>query len=143
MKTIKVSEVSGAALDWLVAKCEGLEIFISCGTVMRRYQTNAKQEPVFSPSANPAQAWPIIEREGINLRAIRKLGHAFDGQWLAMPAEFAGTGENVRWIKFLFGELDKRRRWQGETSLIAAMRCYVASKLGDTVEVPEELACQE
>ena len=27
----------------------------------------------------------------------------------------------------------------GETPLIAAMRCYVASKLGDEVEVPEEL----
>lgn len=27
----------------------------------------------------------------------------------------------------------------GPTPLIAAMRCYVASKLGDKVEVPEEL----
>ena len=27
----------------------------------------------------------------------------------------------------------------GDTPLIAAMRCYVASKLGDTVELPEEL----
>ena len=28
---------------------------------------------------------------------------------------------------------------EGPTPLIAAMRCYVASKLGDEVEVPEEL----
>ena len=28
---------------------------------------------------------------------------------------------------------------EGPIALIAAMRCYVASKLGDTVEVPEEL----
>lgn len=27
----------------------------------------------------------------------------------------------------------------GPTPLIAAMRCYVASKLGDEVEIPEEL----
>jgi hypothetical protein len=27
----------------------------------------------------------------------------------------------------------------GSTPLIAAMRCYVASKLGDEVEIPEEL----
>jgi hypothetical protein len=27
----------------------------------------------------------------------------------------------------------------GHTPLVAAMRCYVASKLGDTVEVPEEI----
>lgn len=28
---------------------------------------------------------------------------------------------------------------EGPTPLIAAMRCYVASKLGDEVDVPEEL----
>lgn len=28
---------------------------------------------------------------------------------------------------------------EGATPLIAAMRCYVASKLGDEVEIPEEL----
>lgn len=27
----------------------------------------------------------------------------------------------------------------GPTPLIAAMRCYVASKLGDNVEIPEKL----
>jgi hypothetical protein len=27
----------------------------------------------------------------------------------------------------------------GDTPLIAAMRCYVASKLGDEVEIPNEL----
>jgi hypothetical protein len=27
----------------------------------------------------------------------------------------------------------------GPTPLIAVMRCYVASKLGDTVDIPEEL----
>jgi hypothetical protein len=27
----------------------------------------------------------------------------------------------------------------GSTPLIAAMRCYVASKLGDEVEIPKEL----
>lgn len=29
--------------------------------------------------------------------------------------------------------------YQGPTPLIAAMRCYVASKLGDEVDIPEEL----
>jgi hypothetical protein len=29
--------------------------------------------------------------------------------------------------------------YHGPTPLIAAMRCYVASKLGDEVEIPEEL----
>lgn len=35
---------------------------------------------------------------------------------------------------------DTSAKMQGETPLIAAMRCYVASKLGDEVDVPEELA---
>jgi hypothetical protein len=38
-----------------------------------------------------------------------------------------------RWVK-------GRPIWAyGPTLLIAAMRCYVASKLGDTVEIPSEL----
>jgi len=37
--------------------------------------------------------------------------------------------------------VDEKRVVQsnGPTPLIAAMRCYVASKLGDEIEVPEEL----
>jgi hypothetical protein len=31
----------------------------------------------------------------------------------------------------------------GPTPLIAAMRCYVASKLGDEVEIPAELLTKE
>ena len=35
----------------------------------------------------------------------------------------------------------KKRWWRnGPTPLIAAMRCYVISKLGEEVEVPDELA---
>jgi hypothetical protein len=64
----------------------------------------------YSPSTDWAQGGPIIEREGI---ALAKDGH----QWMAMMEE----------------------PFFGPTPLIAAMRCYVASKLGDTVDVPEEL----
>jgi hypothetical protein len=39
----------------------------------------------------------------------------------------------------LRGMLRDLTRAEGPTPLIAAMRCYVASKLGDTVEIPEEL----
>jgi hypothetical protein len=34
---------------------------------------------------------------------------------------------------------DNKTRAYGDTFLIAAMRCYVASKMGDEVEIPEEL----
>lgn len=55
----------------------------------------------------------IIERERIELRGDG------DGGWIAC--------DNLN--------LEQT----GETALIAAMRCYVASTLGDEVEVPEEL----
>ena len=34
---------------------------------------------------------------------------------------------------------DQTKMVYGPTALIAAMRCYVASKLGEEVDVPEEL----
>lgn len=66
------------------------------------------------PPFSTSWAWggPIIEGEGI---ALYLYG---DSEWNA----HVGGRESV-----------------GPTPLIAAMRCYVASKLGDEVEVPEEL----
>jgi hypothetical protein len=63
-------------------------------------------------STNWAQGGPIIEREGLTLTHQAS-------QWAAQ------TDDDV----FAYGP----------TPLIAAMRCYVASQLGDTVDVPEEL----
>lgn len=55
---------------------------------------------------------PIIEREDIDLTKL------CPGTWRATNTE--------HWFN-------------GPTPLIAAMRCYVASCLGDEVDVPEEL----
>ena len=60
-----------------------------------------------------AQGGPIIEREGMSIGMVNEY-------WQAHLSEF-----------HLFVE--------GPTPLIAAMRCFVASKLGDEVEIPEEL----
>jgi hypothetical protein len=62
---------------------------------------------------------PIIEREGLQLRK-RNDFH--------FPAPFWQAGQ---WSDITL--------MPGPTPLIAAMRCYVASKLGDDVDVPEEL----
>ena len=59
-----------------------------------------------------AQGGPIIERERFEFRQART----------GMLASYQGGPT-----------------WFGQTHLIAAMRCYVASKLGDEVEIPEEL----
>ena len=67
----------------------------------------------FSPSSEWAQGGPIIEREGYEIH------NGVDGDKVA-HAEFQKYGI-------------------GKTILIAAMRCYVASRLGDVVDVPDEL----
>jgi hypothetical protein len=43
------------------------------------------------------------------------------------------TGED--WMAYI----EHDEEFFGQTPLIAAMRCYVASKLGDDIEIPEEL----
>ena len=68
-------------------------------------------------STNWAQGGPIIEREGIQLA---RLGDVWEA-WVDADGVFC----------------------QGSTPLIAAMRCYVASVMGDEVDVPEELLEQE
>ena len=99
-----VASLEGAALDWVVAKCELGEAI------------NEIDDPHFY-SSDWAQGGPIIEREGINLRALS--GALWEAEtWSAEGGQYL---------------LD------GPTPLIAAMRCYVASKLGDQVEVPNEL----
>jgi hypothetical protein len=103
---MKTSELTGAALDWAVAKCEGV--------LMRWERSTHDEAPLeYSPSTDWAQGGPIIEREGLTITHQQN-------QWAAQ------TDDDL----FEFGP----------TPLIAAMRCYVASKLGDGVELPEELS---
>jgi len=66
---------------------------------------------VYSHSSDWSQGRPIIEREKIDIN--------FAGDWSA--------SYNAWTYK------------HGDTPLIAAMRCYVASKLGEDVDVPDEL----
>jgi hypothetical protein len=70
-------------------------------------------------STNWKQGGPIIERENICIGI-----DGDDGGW-EWEAETA-------W-------LSKSTKRFGSTPLIAAMRCYVTSKLGDEVDIPEEL----
>ena len=121
---IKTSELTGAALDWAVAESEGERY----GPPTFRVHQNSKGATVYlntgmqqsgipyRPSTDWAQGGPIIEREGITLRSC------IDGA--AWDAELA---------------YEETILAPGPTPLIAAMRCYVASKLGDEVDIPEEL----
>jgi hypothetical protein len=111
---MKTSELQGAALDWAVAKAE-MELSEDGGQVhltergVRWYEDTLNIS--YSPSTDWAQGGPIIEREQIALY----LGG--DDEWMAD---------------------DGWKRATGPTPLVAAMRGYVAMKLGDEVEIPFE-----
>jgi hypothetical protein len=130
MQTIKTSELIGAALDWAVAKCEynnrrynyGFPCFNA--KTQRVYESGELQKigVSFAASTDWKQGGPIIEREKIKIYAL----HESPDLWAAQLSNANWKSETV----FCH---------HGQRPLTAAMRCYVASKLGDTVEVPEEL----
>jgi hypothetical protein len=130
---MKTSELTGHALNWAVAQAEGdkvyrprlgrpsdwdKEAYLKDGSDDRwvvRVQ-NPRVAHFVDWTYNPSGSWweggPIIEREKITL------------EW---------TGED--WMAYIKHDDE----FFGLTPLVAAMRCYVASKLGDTIEIPEEL----
>jgi hypothetical protein len=98
---MKTAELTGAALDWAVAKCEEFD--------------NGDWLPDYS--TDWAAGGSIIERECITVE------HA--GVWIGRCWKDSDGDEQID--------------IEGATPLIAAMRCYVASKLGDEVVIPDEL----
>jgi hypothetical protein len=71
-----------------------------------------------------AIAGPIIERERITVQAAQ------DGDWRAFLGDGTTNAGTVRSAR------EPMVQTRGPTPLVAAMRAYVASKLGDEVELP-------
>jgi hypothetical protein len=118
---VKTSEAKDKVLDYLVAKAEGLEVWQEPDGIYLR--EGGEVGFMFRPSTYWAQGGPIIEREEIG---IKRNSPCSDGrQWEASPS-ITAKGAGGKW-------------GYGPTPLVAAMRCYVASKLGDEVEIPEEV----
>ena len=107
---VKINQLSGAALDWVVAHIEG---FTPQRTCMYGRTTMWRGKLMYRPSSDWAAGGPIIEREKI-----------------------AVDCDGTRWVA---SNNTKPVCYSADTPLIAAMRCFAASKLGDEVEVPEEL----
>ncbi len=126
---IKVSEATGPVLDHMVHIVIGLTIRedFKYGRMYYRPQTKPDEvawENVPLPySTDWSQGGPIIEREEIGIR--RNAPCSKGCEWQGSPS-ITAKGAGGKW-------------GYGPTPLIAAMRCFVSSKLGDEVEVPEEL----
>lgn len=100
---IKTSELTGAALDWAVAKCERADHLFAGHEAGRLHY-----------STDWSQGGPIIEREMIELVP-------------QSPALWDAMYRN------------QHIPHDGPTPLVAAMRCFVALKLGDEVDVPDDV----
>ena len=144
---MKTQDLIGPALDWAVAKCEGYtlvffdEFFrlngLASGISEARVDSMLGFQPlkgkwtrrnsvggcteIYGYSTDWGQGGPIIERE-----KICPWFTTSDGFWKAAP------------LAYMDGDISIMDS-VGPTPLIAAMRAYVASKLGDEIEIPEEL----
>ena len=120
--TVKTSELSGMALCYAVCMIEMPHLVwnktIGIHHASDQIVVPELPEPkCYSPFTGWAMFGPIIERERISVVDVD--GYDF---WKADKL----NKEAIPVISY------------GPTPLIAAMRCLVASKLGDEVEIPEK-----
>jgi hypothetical protein len=157
MIEVKTSELTGPALGYAVAQidpsCEGLTYAfrhgMGCGVDAKAEDGDPDvcvvfgvEAPVralkimrtpdfrfavnFRPWCDWAQGGPIIGREKIEVGPLLEGGDWY-GKWRAVRFGWEGQGTHEAIAK---------------EPLVAAMRCYVASKKGDVVMVPAELVQQ-
>lgn len=121
---IKTSELTGRALDWAVALAEGHKpplLRVLRGKVALPQQDDPMWCDFLAYHEDWSQGGPIIEGEKIST-------------WDA-----DGVGCGFLWGAHKTLEHNHCFQQRGLTPLIAAMRCFVASKMGDEVEVPDGL----
>ncbi len=121
---IKVSEATPSQINYLVAKIEGVKFTLAqvygLWSVVIEYNYR-----LYEPATDWSQGGPIIEEEGISLTSYLD---EEDPYWIgSVECQYKNFNATAYYEEY------------GPTPLIAAMRCYVTSKLGDTVDVPEEL----
>lgn len=108
---IKTAELTGAALDWAVVLCEGRTWEAVESFIAYR------DDGEMNYSTDWSQGGPIIEREKISV-----------------------INQGEQWSADNFADPTRPQHLEfAPTPLIAAMRCFVASKLGDEVEIADEL----
>lgn len=149
---VKVSELKDDALDWAAAKCAGRtlrhmpmgpqgghgwwvweetpsgkggilidkSIYMPVGP--RRVPKTRPGQDRWSPSTDWAQGGPIGDRERINVTLVDN----------GPDIWAASLGDPWRTLQSVYSVT-------GPTRLVAMMRCFVASKLGDEIEIPEAL----
>lgn len=121
---IKVSDTTNNQLNWLVAKCEGVEAYFETFAFSPKLMIkNPFGDPIKCPdwTTDWRKCDSIIENNSINIVIDTKYCGPNYTAWIAnIPNKHNTTGH-------------------GPTPSIAALRCYVISKLGNVVSIPDNL----
>lgn len=115
MSSIKTRELIGPALDWAVLRARGYKVKEATHLL---HNHNKKPGNTYHPSTNGTQANVLIEKHEIS--TIHR-----DKAW-----------GNERWSARIYAS---NTTAEGPTALIAAMRAFVLSVMGEEIEIPEEL----
>lgn len=118
---VQTTALTGKALNWAVSKALGFDPFLSEEFDEFYFKSACDYVNLieFNPSTNWEQGGPILDEASIDLTHY-------------LPSR---VNENMM-CRASLGD----RKAYGSTSLIAAMRCLVATNLGDEIDVPEQLA---
>ena len=122
MAKVKTGELTGPQLDWAVQEIE-YQRMVAEGEHVKQW---ALDDHRAGASINPYSTdwlWggQILERENISVGYQGHLGVPLDSLWYATNrVDACGFGQKP---------------------LTAVLRCYVASKLGSEIEVPDALTC--
>ena len=123
---VETIELSGIALDWAVAMSEGKDADCEIHAKNIWYGRVTSGFVQYRPSTDWAVAGPIIDTLSSYLMQTDEEAEPNKRYYCTTPS----TAED--WHNHPCQE------W-GPTFLIAAMRAYVASKLGDVIDIPDEI----
>jgi hypothetical protein len=128
----KTAELTGPLLRHAVAMALGYRVEKEPhGTALRVWLTDTMAVPIdgsycWAPDEDGEWGSPIIEREMISTtRNVNDPGGAWSAFFYA-PERWHELRQDA-----------EQHRHDGPTALIAAMRAFVASKLGEEVELPD------
>lgn len=135
---VETSKLQGKPLDYAVALSEGRSLYYySDDTLLRDPWLTCTDGlfpdlplNAFSPSTDWEQGGKRIEENKLCVGWIERVddeGNVHEGHWFS---DVGTTAENANDIYFYI---------TGDNPLVVAMQCYVVSKLGAEVEIPDEL----
>lgn len=122
---VEVALLEGEALNWAVAKAEGLYAFVADPVYMNPHRVFVARQHAQPLRYQPCEDWaiggPLIHKYGCDLNCIA-----------AANAWEASCWDDALPCPWLHNE-------EGQSPLIAACRAIVRAKLGKIVQIPREL----